>query len=238
MPGQSGEPSNDRLPIPEPSADDANQRADEILAEPRFDEPPKSVVDRILEWIGEQLDRIQVPGVGAMGAGGSQVVGWIAIALMAGLAIFFVSRMRLSRRPGRGDPDFIVEAEQHRNEHEWLSEAERFEADGQWKQALRCRFRALVSALIERGVVRDIPGRTTGEYRLEVTRNAPAVAASFAGAAELFDRAWYGDEATGAAENARFRSLADEVVLGLQVEAAAPVVASTGGPGPTGGGAS
>jgi hypothetical protein len=238
LPGQdrpTGEPADDSLPIPEPSTDEANQRADEIVAGERFQEPPKSIVDRVLEWIVEQLDKISIPGLGAGAGGGSQVIVWIFVAALVGLAIFLVSRMRLSGRPRRGDPDFIVDGEVARSEHEWLSEAERFEADGQWKQALRCRFRALVSALIERGVVRDIPGRTTGEYRVEVTRNAPAVAGSFAGAAELFERAWYGDEPTGAAENARFRALADEAVLGLAVDAPDPVPAGATADGAPGG---
>ncbi len=223
-----GEPRDDGLPIPEPGTDESNRRADEIVAGPRFQEPPKSLIDRILDWIAEQLDKIQVPGVGGGAAGGSQIVVWVFIALLVGLAIFLVARMRVSRRPSRDDPDFIVDAEVARPAHEWLSEAERFEAEGAWKQALRCRFRALVSALIDRGVVRDIPGRTTGEYRVEVRRNAERVAPAFAGAADLFERARYGDEDTGPDENARFRSLADDVVAGLSPE---PAVGATAGAG-------
>lgn len=226
----TGEPADaDSLPVPEPTTDEADRRADEILADARFQEPPKSLLDRVLEWIVEQLDKIQVPGFGAGAGGGSQIVVWIFVAVLILLAIFLISRTRLTRRVGRDDPDFLVDDEVARTEHEWLAEAERFEAAGQWKQALRCRFRALVATLIERGVVRDIPGRTTGEYRLEVGRNAPGVAPSFAGAAELFDRAWYGDEPTGADENVRFRALADEVVLGVTAEAATPVGAGSAG---------
>jgi len=59
--------------------------------------------------------------------------------------------------------------------------------------------------------VRDIPGRTSGEFRVETGRRAPHVAASFSAASELFDAAWYGDVRTGQAENARFRQLAAEV---------------------------
>jgi len=225
----TGEPSDaDQLRVPEPTTEEANRRADEIVAGARFQDPPKSIVDRILEWIVEQLDKIQIPGIGAGAGGGSQVIVWIFIAALVLLAVFLVSRTRLSRRMGPGDPDFLVDAEVTRSELEWLVEAERFEAAGQWKQALRCRFRALVRTMIERGVVRDIPGRTTGEYRVEVGRHAPGVATAFAGASELFDRAWYGDEPTGAAESSRFRTLADEIVLGLDVDAAAPVAAGAG----------
>ena len=37
-----------------------------------------------------------------------------------------------------------------------------FEARGEWKAALRCRYRALVADLVARKVVRDLAGRTTG----------------------------------------------------------------------------
>jgi hypothetical protein len=231
-PGQepSGEPNDDSLPIPEVSTDDANRRADEILDDPKFDEPPKSVIERIFEWIAEQLDKIPFPDFGVPGGGGGEVIGWIFIALLAVLAAFLLSKTTWSRRRRRDEPDFVVGSEVVRTQHEWVSEAERYEAEGQWKQALRCRFRALVGALVDRGVVRDIPGRTTGEYRVEVGRNAPAVAAPFAGTAELFDRAWYGDESTGPDENRLFRALADEVVLGVEAQAAdreAPVGAGS-----------
>lgn len=216
----TGEPRSDPLPIPEPSTDEADQRADEILDDPKFDEPPKSVLERVLEWIAEQLDKIPFPDFGAPGGGGGEVIGWIFIFLLAVLAAFLLSKTRLSRRRRQDEPDFLVDTEVVRSQHEWVSEAERYEAEGQWKQALRCRFRALVGALVDRGVVRDIPGRTTGEYRVEVSRNVPRVACSFAGAADLFDRAWYGDEPTGEDENRRFRALADEVVLGIEADVA------------------
>jgi hypothetical protein len=77
--------------------------------------------------------------------------------------------------------------------------------------------------------VRDIPGRTTGEYRVEVGRNAPSVTGPFSGAAELFDRAWYGDEPTGPDENRRFRELADDVVLGVEAAVAREPAAAGGG---------
>jgi hypothetical protein len=44
----------------------------------------------------------------------------------------------------------------------------------------------------------------------------PAAAAAFAGATELFERAWYGRAATGAGEVSRFRDLAGRVVAGAR----------------------
>jgi hypothetical protein len=95
---------------------------------------------------------------------------------------------------------------------QWLDAAERAEAAGDWREGLRCRHRALVARLVEEGVVDDVAGRTTGEYRREVGRALPGAAGEFAGATELFERAWYGAAATGPEERARFGALAEQVL--------------------------
>jgi hypothetical protein len=81
---------------------------------------------------------------------------------------------------------------------------------------LRCRYRALVADLAGRGLVDEVPGRTTGEYRAEVGENVPRVAPEFAGATELFEAAWYGNRPTGEEESQRFRRLADQVMAGAR----------------------
>jgi hypothetical protein len=97
---------------------------------------------------------------------------------------------------------------------DWRKEAERLEQAGEWKGGLRCRYRALVAELVERDILRDVPGRTAGEYRAELRDHAPGAAVPFAGASELFERAWYGDLPTGPDETERFRALADDVLVG------------------------
>ena len=115
----------------------------------------------------------------------------------------------MQRDPGR---EAAVSIERSRRADQWEAEAERLEAAGDWKPALRARFRALVATLVERGHVDDVPGRTTGEYRAEVRAGLPEAADAFAGATYLFEDAWYGDEPTGEVENARFRALATDVL--------------------------
>jgi hypothetical protein len=94
----------------------------------------------------------------------------------------------------------------------WRIEAEAHERNGEWRQALRCRYRALVADLARRGVLEEIPGRTAGEYRAELSGALPSAAPPFAGATELFERAWYGHGPTGATDTDRFRDLADRVL--------------------------
>jgi hypothetical protein len=208
------------LPTPQFGADEIRRRADEILAGPAYQAPEPSFVERAAQWIAEQLRRLipnlpspgPTPPEGSMGA-----LNWIAVTLILGVAAFLVyvgvSRWRgLGRRRTGSDPLVLTETEARRLPDEWLAEAGRFEAGGRWRDALRCRFRALVGELIERGVARDLPGRTSGELRRDVRRRAPDAAVAFEEASRLFDDAWYGAKPTGEDESARFRALAAAVL--------------------------
>lgn len=211
-----GSDAGGRLPPPSVPPDRARERAKEILSKPEYQPPPKTWLDRLLEWIGEHLGG----AIGSLFGTGGSVFAWILLVVLMGAAGFLISRIRGSGQWRRTiEPDGVdIEVEVRRTVTEWRREAERLEAEGKWKEALRARYRELIGRLIEDEVVRDVPGRTTGEYRFEVARNAPGVAGEFSGATELFDRAWYGDRPTGPDENKRFRELASVVLGGARTE--------------------
>jgi hypothetical protein len=71
-----------------------------------------------------------------------------------------------------------------------------------------------VADLAGRGLVEEVPGRTTGEYRAQVTRSVPAAAPDFSTASDLFERAWYGAADTGPEDAERLRQLSDRVLTG------------------------
>ena len=191
---------------------EARQRADEILAQPEFRPPEPTFLERIFEWIGERLgDVFSAVGQGA----GNTVVAVVLIgALLAviGLLAYRASTQsgRVGRTGGTGDA-VLVEVEERRSVTAWLDLAREHEAAGEWREALRCRYRALVGGLIERRLLRDVPGRTAGEFRRELATTAPAVAAPFADASELFEEAWYGNRPTGPEESTRFQTDARRV---------------------------
>ncbi len=200
--------------LPEPAADPEAVRddADDILSQPKFKEPPKSWLQRFSEWFSEKLVEL----TRRAGSGGVlDAVGWFLVLASIGVIVFFVLRIGRTVRPDPG-VELEVLVEPHRDPDEWRRLAEQCEARGEWKEALRCRYRVLIGELVERGVVRDIPGRTAGEYRRDLARAEPEAAAPFAGASDLFERAWYGDLPTGPEENRRFRRLADEVLAGTR----------------------
>ncbi len=94
----------------------------------------------------------------------------------------------------------------------WREEADEHRAAGRFRDALRCRYRALVGDLARRGLIDEIPGRTTGEERRQLRASAPNALPFFREAADLFDDAWYGQVAVDAADDDRFREL-DRAVL-------------------------
>jgi hypothetical protein len=86
----------------------------------------------------------------------------------------------------------------------WRVDAEKAEADGEWKLAMRARYRWLLGELIDRQLLVNVPGRTPGEYRTDLARIRPDQATALATATDLFERAWYGNEPTGPDENRQF----------------------------------
>jgi hypothetical protein len=190
--------------------------AHRILARAEFQPPHRSLLERGLDWIGRQLGRLF--GQLSAGTGGSQALTWLVLLAAAGTLAWFVARSIRDRRPRAPKPEqprADVEVATTRTAAEWRSEAARLEAGGDWKEGLRCRYRALVADLVHDGVVADVAGRTTGELRADVATARPTVSPAFAGATELFERAWYGDRATGASEAQRFQSLEADVLAGV-----------------------
>ena len=191
-----------------PPPDEIRQRAHEILSRPEFGRH-ESLVQRVLEWIGDQLSRFTF-GIG----GGPGFLGnLVSLLVFGGVVVLIVVLVRTylrRNRPPRDEPtdDLSIELEEGRSAIDWRSEAEQLEAAGQWREAMRARYRELVSALVEEGVVADLPGRTTGEYLSEYSHARPEGRQAFDDLTRLFEGVWYGGEQTGAADNEQFRRLA------------------------------
>ena len=208
-------------PVPVQDPEEVRRIAERVLAGERFDEPPQSLVDRALEWIRDLWDRLfpdADPSVfepGAGGTGGSSaftvLVLVVAAVLLVVLARALRGTWRRGRRPHVAD-ELDVDVEGRRSSAAWDDLARRLEAEGRWKDAMRARFGSLVERLVDRGVVADVPGRTSGEYRTDVRTALPEAAEAFAEAADLFDRAWYGDLPTGPDEAGRFTADAERVL--------------------------
>ena len=108
--------------------------------------------------------------------------------------------------------DGVVVVDRSREPFSALADADEHRRAGRYRDAVRCRYRALVGDLARRGLVDEIPGRTTGEERAQMGRTQPAASRPFAAAADLFDGAWFGHYEVAAADDDRFQGLEREVL--------------------------
>lgn len=204
------------LPPPSSGADEIREGAEEILRRPEFQPPSRSLYQQALDKIGELLGQAVDAVVG--GTSGA-VLAWLLLAAVVAALVYLVARGVQSgrRRAGPASGPLIdVDGDLGRPFAAWDADAVRLESEGRWREALRCRYRSLIAALASAGVVDEIPGRTAGEYRTLVRGARPQIDESFAGATDLFERAWYGDEPTGPDESSDFRGLAERVRVGTR----------------------
>lgn len=202
------------LPEPRHDPDEVRRPADEILSRPEYqwDDESSNPLDALAEWIAERLSGV----AGSFGGGGSLPVwvGWlvlVALVVLAGVIVYRV-RHRLRRDPRVGAAESAVVVAEGEDGVDWAAAAEGHEAAGRWREGLRSRYRALVGELAERGVLAELVGRTAGELAREVATTCPPASPAFTAATDLFERAWYGGEATGPDERDRFAGLAADVL--------------------------
>lgn len=107
----------------------------------------------------------------------------------------------------------------------WRRRAVAARDENDFRESVRCEYRALVGDLARAGHVDEIPGRTSGEARAQVAELAPDlgergrdVASQFDVAADTFDSAWFDDGEVTDADDARFvaasRSVLDAILTG------------------------
>jgi len=226
LPMQEGD--RPALPEPQPTPEAARDEADRILSGSEFQTDGGEQGNLPGEGgsgpAPEPVDPPSMPtatpfaGLGAVG----QVIVWLVLALLValfGYALFRVvqSRSRRVREDGEDeDAGPVVVADEvdgiERTGDQWRRLALAAEAEGRWRDGLRCRYRALTAMLIEQRVLADVAGRTTGEQRSEVRVGVPDASPDFADAAELFDRSWYGNLPTGPEQRDRFVSDEERIV--------------------------
>lgn len=209
---------------PEPGP--VNDEVRRIMSGGAYDYTP-SFLQRVLDWVGGLLDdlfNVGVGGGGAFGGGIGGVVAWLMIAAaLAGIvAVIVVAIRQRVRSPRAESARGVAEVEHRRPASDWRRDAEAHEAAGEWKEAMRARYRELVRTLVDRRQLPDVAGLTTGELRGELAATTPAAESPFDLASALFESAWYGDLPTGVAENQQVRTAAAQVL-------AAPVVAPVWG---------
>jgi Domain of unknown function (DUF4129) len=210
-------------PEPEHSPAEAREAADEVMSRPEYQEPPETLMERIMDWIGERF----ADAASALTLGGvlPTFIAWaILVGIIAGVSFLLVRSIqagswgRSGRRGARERAEVITSAEEHRSAKDWLAEAVRHEAGGRWREGLLCRYRSLIVELVGREVLAEVVGRTAGEYVQDVRSRWPDAAGPFVAATDLFEAAWYGGRETGPAERDQFQGLAERTLATLRAD--------------------
>jgi hypothetical protein len=152
---------------------------------------------------------------------------WVLVIAVLVAIVWLVVRAILNRTGHRSarakhagdsvdDVDIVerdaVAVDRSREPGNWRAEADDHRRAGRFREALRCRYRALVGDLARRGLIDEIPGRTTGEERAQLRHVQPAAGTPFDAAADLFDGAWYGHADVDAAADDHFQTLERDVL--------------------------
>ncbi len=158
----------------------------EELARPEYHE---SLLDRVVRWFGELLDRIREAS--ATLGGLDPVSASVLLVLVVGLLAWALSR--LGRNPGvraQGATVFAsprLDAAQHRVEaHQALEE-------GRWDDAVVASVRALAAGLVERALVPEQADVTVHELTGRAAALFPDLAERLEATGLVFDETRYGD---------------------------------------------
>jgi type II secretory pathway pseudopilin PulG len=180
--------------------DQARGWASEELARREYQAARPSLVQRVQDWLADLLDRLPRPH-----GYDWQVALAVALVIVAVLAAYVLWRAGGVHRRGRAAAvDTFTETLRSADDHR--AAADRAEAAGDWSVALVERFRAVVVALADRGLLDLEPGRTADDLARRAGARLPSAAARLLGAAGRFDDVRYGGHAATAAD---VRSIAD-----------------------------
>lgn len=180
-----------------PDPTEVKRTLEEVFSRPEFTKEP-GILERIGKWLSDRFPDLPKFGGTGGGFGGGiwTVLGYLLLIAMAvGVVVLIVYAVRhwiSGPRRKKSGPKIESVEDENRSASDWRSDAEAHEASGDWIAALRARYRELVMALIEQGHVPSMPGRTTGELRVDVREHLPVVADDFDGLTVTFENAWYG----------------------------------------------
>ncbi|MCH8274697.1 MAG: DUF4129 domain-containing protein [Armatimonadetes bacterium] len=192
----------------------ANETASKILSRPAFRDSKSAAQSN---WLSRALGRIadlfqgREPRDVAQTVGGPANVQWLfnVVLVLLGIALLFgvvmlVRHIRWRReakgKRARARSGLLTEEEQERSLDEWLEMADRLEAEGRYREVVRCLYLAVLLRLSEARVIRFEPSDTNWEHlrRIEAA-NAPR-GVKYRRITLLFDYIWYGEKPASARE--------------------------------------
>jgi hypothetical protein len=158
--------------------------------------------------------------MGGFGTAGWVVLAGLAVAVVVVAGLLFLQSRRGARTEDRPKPKAASEREaalplpENRSADELWAEAEAQARAGQFREAVRFLYLAVLFGLDRKRLLRYEATRTNGEYvrQVRLAEQAPAeLHAPFERLTALFEREWYGERPCEATEYDACKALAAEV---------------------------
>jgi hypothetical protein len=201
------------------TSDDASQD-DKAEEQPRKRQREEVQQD---EPEGGKVGRRGAGLVAAQAVGGFGTFAWmllfglLLVVLVVGGVLFFSSRRSRPKTPPAPKGEVAVDAlpqPQERSVTEWWRQAEELARAGQYLEAVRAVYLAVLSLLHRQQLLRYEPTRTNGEYVRMVTlapQAPPSVVRPFEELTNRFELKWYGERSCEAGDFQACRALGEEI---------------------------
>jgi hypothetical protein len=132
---------------------------------------------------------------------------WVIMGLvLLGLIYYVISVFRFKAGLKRKTKTVLEEDEPERSLDEWLELANRLEAEGKFRETIRCLYLACLMRFDEAGVARFVRSETNWEHLRRIQASPKNPDLDFLALTRRFDHAWYGYRAKTAADVEPFRT--------------------------------
>lgn len=195
-----------RLPVDVPvqiGREAARGLARDELSGPVYRAAEPSLLQRGVRWVLERFTDLLERAAAASPGGWFGIV--LLVAVVALVLLVLRRRLRPTARSGAGDGLFGAQGTRTAAEHRAAADAA--DAAGEHSTAVLERFRAVVRALEERGLLDPAPGRTAYEAAGAAAGLLPDLATPLHQGAGLFDAVRYGTRRASAEDAAAVRAL-------------------------------
>lgn len=170
-------------------------RLQEILSRDEFVDLEKAdgpgllerVLNVVLDAIADMFAGTEIPD----GAASAISTGLVVATVIGLLVLIFWLSKKVIWKPARKRMPLVGE-EAMRGSVEYLQEAKRLGEAGEWREAVRYLFLALLFSMQEKSWIRVEPWKTNWEYAAELQYNYPQAVDMFRRHARLFEKVWYG----------------------------------------------
>ncbi|AKU18802.1 hypothetical protein VV02_10150 [Luteipulveratus mongoliensis] len=167
----------------------------------------KSLLDRLNDWINEQISKAALSGASGIG----KIVLLVGVIALVATIAYAVTRVRAGRRARAAAAETAVLEETGLSAADYRQRAKTADQAGDHSAALLDWFRAIVRAGEERALLDDRPGGTAHELARALGAYFPAEVAALQTAGHAFDEVRYGGRTADGAGSARMRELDDRV---------------------------